>query len=60
MAGRSRPQFPDHLDFQFAQFPVGNNQKVPTAAGGIEEFHIAESLVKGFQRGVAAGISTFA
>ena len=49
-------QFPDQFDFQFAQFPVGDDQKVAAPAGRIEKFHFTQPLVKGFQCRAAAMI----
>ena len=49
LIGPAPSQFPDQLDFQFTQFPVGDDQEIAAATGRIEELHLAQPLLKGFQ-----------
>ena len=53
----SGPGFFQHLDFQGAQLPVGDNQEVAAAAGGIEETQSAEPLLEGEQFRKAAAVA---
>ena len=53
----SGPGFFQHLDFQGAQLPVGDNQKVAAAAGGVEEAQFAEPLLEGEQFRKAAAVA---
>ena len=41
--------FEQHLDLQFAQLPVGDDQEVAAAAGRIEEAHLAQALLEAQQ-----------
>ena len=45
-----RAKLAEHLDFEQAEFPVGDDEEIAAAAGGIEEGHLTEALMEGSQR----------
>lgn len=39
-------QHTQNVQFQFAQFPIGDDQKVAAAAGWVQEFELGEALME--------------
>ena len=53
-------QFEEDFEFEFAEFPVGDDEEVAAAAGRIEEAEFAEFVLKLLEaRGTAGGLVGF-